>query len=175
MPKQKQHAIEYANVAITAYTEAKESSGQSLTENMVDLLTDLWHFANAKSVDFTQCVFSSGTHYKAETGCDDYDSLTDRSTYLVEMRLSSDESTHSYWKSRAETIHAIASEIEQVKNGTWTIDAATRYQLADEMEAALRDASPVKESSVYSDLVGTALGEVNWVSIADIFIDGLEG
>ncbi len=174
MPKPKQHPNLAAHSALTAYIEANNSSNLELTENVIDLLSDLRHLADAKCIDFKECLLLSGAHYKAETGGDDYDSLTDRATYAVELWMNNDEPTYSHWTARAKSIHANASQIEQVKSGIWTIAAAIRYQLADEMEEELREASPLKNSSVYSDLLGTAFGEVSWVSIADTFADELE-
>lgn len=54
-----------AQAAIDAHGAIASSSGE---ESLIDLLTDLRHWANGKRYDFDVCLELSEVHYHAETG-----------------------------------------------------------------------------------------------------------
>ena len=58
-------------------------------------------------------------------------------------------------------------------DGVWTPAEAAKFNLADELQEVLSEASPLVEPSLYSDLLTAALGEANWHEIAEhLLADG---
>ncbi len=62
---------EAASMALTTYMEAKGLNGdpcpQSVTETMIDLLTDLRHFSATAGIDFSEAVRISEYHFDDES------------------------------------------------------------------------------------------------------------
>lgn len=48
-------------------------------------------------------------------------------------------------------------------------DAA--YNLADVLKEEITDGSPIEEASMYADLIGAALSEVDWREIAEAILE----
>lgn len=60
-----------ASMALAAYMQAKDLDGdpcpQSMSETMIDLLTDLRHFAATEAIDFGAAIRISEYHYDEES------------------------------------------------------------------------------------------------------------
>lgn len=78
-------------------------------------------------------------------------------TWVVKLWIDNDESSYNYWQERAK---------ETLK------DAATpTVELADELKYTHEAADPTEEAGVYTDLLYSALGEVNWYEIAESILE----
>jgi hypothetical protein len=53
----------------------------------------------------------------------------------------------------------------------WTVEQAARYRLADTMKEYVADLTEREPSSLAADLLGYALGEVDWNEIADSWLE----
>ena len=53
------------------------------------------------------------------------------------------------------------------------VQEAARYNVADRLKAEATEASPLEEASLYSDVLGAALQEVNWNEIVSHWLTDL--
>ena len=53
------------------------------------------------------------------------------------------------------------------KNKVWTREETTRFTLSDIIKAYVQENTPEAPPSMYSDLLDSAISEVNWQEIAD--------
>jgi hypothetical protein len=92
----------------------------------------------------------------------EYNGWTNYETWAVALWLDNEQGSQRYWQERAE---------EYVK--TDGKEDASRG-LADELKEQHEEANPVTDASVFSDLMGAALSEVNWFEIAQHYVDEVE-
>lgn len=90
-----------------------------------------------------------------------YNGWTNYETWCVNLWLSNDEGSYHYWRQEAGR-HWKEDREDARGNFAW--------QLKNELE----EASPLKEASLFSDLLNTALSEVDWYEVADAFLEDLE-
>ena len=95
-----------------------------------------------------------------------YNGWTNYETWAVALWLGDEQTTSDYWASVADECKAEATEAEQVAAGTWTVDEATRFSLAERLREDVESGSPLEEASLYSDLLNSAIQSVNWDEIA---------
>ena len=101
-----------------------------------------------------------------------YNGWTNHATWCVNLWLSNDEGTYRHCRSLARDATNAAEDSSRVRDGIWTIEEATRFQLADALKEFLNELNPVADqASVFSDLINSALSEVNWHEIADAFLE----
>lgn len=96
-----------------------------------------------------------------------YNGWTNYETWTVSLWLDNEEPSYRYWRGEAARQKREASDSTRVRKGYWTDVEAARISLAEQLKEAITDAAPLKESSLYSDLLLAALSEVNWLEIAD--------
>lgn len=101
----------------------------------------------------------------AETG---YNGWRNYETWCVKLWIDNDEGEHYRW--RQEARDAWADGIHPQYPGQSRRDAARNY-LAERLKDAWGDASPDLGSTVWADLLGAALGEVDWHEIATAMLD----
>lgn len=101
-----------------------------------------------------------------------YNGWSNYETWCVHLWLSNDEGTYRHCRSLARGATNEAEDSSQVQNGIWTIEEATRFQLADALKELLNELNPVADqAAVFSDLMNSALSEVDWNEIADAFLE----
>lgn len=110
------------------------------------------------------------------TNTDDkkYNGWTNYETWAVGLWIDNDQATYNYW--REETTRHIrqAAKDEMVKRGIYTAQESARYNLAQQLKDELSEAAPNLGASVYSDLLSSALEEVNWTELAESHISEIE-
>ena len=99
-----------------------------------------------------------------------YNGWTNYETWVTALWLDNDEGSQSYWREIAGECKLAAPQADQVEKGIWTIEQAARFTLADRLKDEIEEGSPVQEASLYSDLMGAALQEVNWHEVAANFL-----
>ena len=104
-----------------------------------------------------------------------YNGWTNYETWNVALWIGNEEGSYRYWRERAQEIYEQSKEREYA-----TRDEAAIYNLADALkedfkigkEEFLEDAA--KSSSVWADLLGAALSEVDWQEIASGMIEEVD-
>jgi len=80
--------------------------------------------------------------------------------------LDNDQGSQEYWREQAEEQYREAEE----RNSLTRRDVAT-YELADMLKNEISEAMPELPASMYSDILGAALSEINYDEIARHYID----
>jgi len=103
-----------------------------------------------------------------------YNGWKNYETWCVHLWLANEEGTYRYWRDAARQHRREAPGCSNVKEGIWSVEQATRFNLADQLRSELEEASPLEAASMFSDLLTAALSEVDWHEIADAFLEELE-
>ena len=103
-----------------------------------------------------------------------YNGWTNYETWCVNLWMSNDHGSYLYWQEISEKCCNNATDDANVASGIWTKRGAARFRLADVMESEIRESAPDLGASMFADLLGSALDEVNWHEIAQSWIDGIE-
>ena len=101
------------------------------------------------------------------TNNETYNGWRNYETWLTNLWLDNEPSSHAYWREQAERNFAAAPECEQVVTGIWTVKQAARFHLADQLMEEITNASPFNEPTFSSDLYNAALQTVDWDEIAE--------
>ena len=101
-----------------------------------------------------------------------YQGWKNHETWAVHLSLTGDEKTDALCCALARESVARAATCVPVRDGHWTVDQAGRSVLADRLKDLVDSRSPLVDvASVYSDLLGSALYKVDWLAIADAFLE----
>jgi hypothetical protein len=104
-----------------------------------------------------------------------YNGWTNYETWVTALWLDNDQATQDYWREVARECRNEAPAACQVEEEIWTVDQAARFTLADRLKEEVVEGTPVTaDASLYADLLGAALQEVNWPEIAGHWLDNLE-
>lgn len=99
----------------------------------------------------------------------DYQGWKNYETWAVALWVDNEESTQNMVLEWVDELRG--TESEQVKEGIWTADEALRFNLAERLKEWVEENNPVaSEASMYSDLMGAAISEVDWQEVADHYI-----
>ena len=167
-----QSRLAAAQAAVNAYAREKDVIGQSLKHTIADLLTDLKYRVAAEDISFDACLRFAGFHYELESP-NAYAGWTNYQTWAVHQWLTNDESSHKHCREEAEAHVRNAPHADSVRRGIFSESLAARCGLAHQLRREFEDAVPIKDGSVYSDLLESAMNEVNWGEIAQAFINAV--
>jgi hypothetical protein len=91
-------------------------------------------------------------------------------TWATALWLDNEYATQCYWRTATGECRAAAPSSRQVMDGYWTVSEAARFILADRLKEEVTAGAPICEASLWADLLGAALEEVNWQEIADHYL-----
>ena len=100
----------------------------------------------------------------------EYQGWTNYATWCVQLWLNNEEPSYRRWTTQAKEVWGDAKRDEYL-----TRSEVARRQLAERLQGEIEDGSPLDGGSLYSDLLTSAIGDVNWLEIADAWLDPLEG
>ncbi|GFO82161.1 MAG: hypothetical protein A49_17880 [Methyloceanibacter sp.] len=96
-----------------------------------------------------------------------YNGWSNYETWAVSLWLDNEESSYLYWREQAARHHQDAPDSSEVLRGIVNAKQKARYNLAKQLKEEVTGASPLCEASMYADLLGAALSEVDWLEIVD--------
>ena len=100
-----------------------------------------------------------------------YDGSANYETWCVNRWLTTCDEVSRQCQELAAIADDAALHSSLVFDGIWTTAEASRNLLADALREFVDELNPVADqSSVFADLMDTALGEVDWHEIADSFL-----
>ena len=100
-----------------------------------------------------------------------YNGYTNYETWNVKLWIDNEQGSSEYWQEQAQDIwnHAEAGQYD------WeTREEVFTRELADRLKDEHEENAPTSEASVYTDLLGAALSEVNWREIAETYLYDLD-
>lgn len=97
-----------------------------------------------------------------------YNGWTNYETWNVKLWLDNDRETYDAWR-----IRSSAALLSAVASGTFTKQEQAVLNLSRSLKQSIGDDAPDLGHSMYADLLGAALSEVNWHEIAQSYIDDL--
>jgi hypothetical protein len=100
---------------------------------------------------------------------ENYNGWTNYETWLVNLWMTADAGSAGYWESVARDIYE-ATEAE----APFTRSEHAGLLLSDAIKERIDEENPLAEAGLYTDLLTSALSEVNWYEIAAHFIADVE-
>jgi len=108
-----------------------------------------------------------------------YNGWTNYETRNVKLWLDNEVLSYRYWKENAQMAwEESKEEAEDRKSGDpiFTRSEIARRNLADRLQSEVTDGNPLADAaSMYSDLLGAALSDVNWSEIANSLLEDYGG
>jgi len=99
-----------------------------------------------------------------------YNGWTNYETWNVKLWIDNEEGSYRYWQEATREVWNAAEATE-----TWTRKESAAFALAKRLKDEFEAGNPVAEqASVWADLMGAALSEVNWHEIVNAMIEDLE-
>jgi hypothetical protein len=105
-----------------------------------------------------------------------YNGWTNYETWVVNLWMDNEEGTYDYW---LEVAQEVSNDLETPTNSMTRMDEAI-YILSDKLKDYHEEAKDEilersgMEASVWADLLGSALCEVNWREIAEHLLENVE-
>lgn len=103
-----------------------------------------------------------------------YNGWTNYETWNVKLWIDNNQGDYEYWREQTRDCWANPVENQFIESHHDRAAIALADRLKDEFENAAQDILDAanQSASVWSDLLGAALSEVNWREIAESLIDG---
>src|SRR5712691_4616597 len=103
---------------------------------------------------------------------DGYNGWKNYETWAVALWIDNDQGTYGMRQIMAVEAWEEAEDLSQVSDGIWTREEAARFTLEDMLKDWIEGDSPLADdASLYSDLLGAALSEVDWLEIAANYLE----
>ena len=96
-----------------------------------------------------------------------YNGWTNYETWNVALWIDNEEGSYNYWRE-------ITGQLKKERE-YGSLDREASYYLSEQLKEEICDQSPLaRDASCYSDLLGSALANVNWREIAENWLENLE-
>lgn len=106
-----------------------------------------------------------------------YNGWKNYETWNVALWMDNEQGTQEYWREIAQECWEDAKDDENVHKGIWNRKEAATYRLADRMKDEHIDAKDQmleeadQSATMWADLLGAALSEVDWNEIAENILE----
>lgn len=98
-----------------------------------------------------------------------YNGWTNYETWCVSLWLGNEEGSCTYWNETAQELYD-----ESAAKPNWTRKEVASLELADRLKESITEGNPLSNADMYTDLLNGALSDVNWMEIANHFLDDIE-
>jgi hypothetical protein len=104
---------------------------------------------------------------------ENYNGWKNYPTWAVNLWLSNDEGLYRATQDAVRDEYEDAPNCLNVTKSIWTVEEARQFNTADRLREMVEElaAEEYSKASFVSDLLGYALGEVDWNEIADAWIE----
>jgi len=94
-------------------------------------------------------------------------------TWAVALWLDNERKSYEHWREEARRCQHEASTDQRVIDGIWTPKEAATFNLADQLREEIEAERPLTAPTMYTDLLSSALSEVDWQEVAAILLSEL--
>lgn len=100
-----------------------------------------------------------------------YNGWKNYETWAYALWMDNEESSYNASRAMASEVLAEAADHDNVGSGIWTERQAAVFTLADRLKDEAEEAMPDLQASVWSDLLRSAIQEIDWIEIASNLIE----
>jgi phytoene dehydrogenase-like protein len=105
---------------------------------------------------------------------DGYNGWTNYETWLVALWLDNEQATYEQWREDARRIWEDAPGTKEATAWGWTRLEAATHSLASALRDQLTELEEVGQSGFHTDLLRSALDEVDWHEVARHYLGDIE-
>lgn len=103
----------------------------------------------------------------------EYNGWTNYETWATHLWLSNEEGSYNYWRDAAG--ESFRAAVDLPEGNILTPSEQARYHLAERLKDEIEENIPPEVcGTMYRDLLGAALSEVNWSEIANALLEECE-
>jgi hypothetical protein len=100
-----------------------------------------------------------------------YNGWTNYETWAVGLWIDNDEGLQNRTTELANDLFKEAHKDPNVKDKIWSVCETAKFRLADALKEQFEDENPLSDkANVYSDLMNSALGDVDWHEVAEHYL-----
>jgi len=99
-----------------------------------------------------------------------YNGWTNYETWLTALWMGNDQGSEAHWTEAAKDAVKAVKTVRK----SFTKEEEAAFVLADRIKSEIGEACPDLGTTLYADLMGAALSEVNWYEIAKHRVEDLE-
>lgn len=101
-----------------------------------------------------------------------YNGWTNYETWCIHLWLTNEEATYRFCRGLARQAAMEAPGCRQVREQIWTVEEAKKFLLADQLKEVVSEMNPLaSQASMFSDVLGANLSEVDWHDVAEAFLE----
>ena len=100
-----------------------------------------------------------------------YNGWTNYETWNVKLWMDNDQGSYEYWREQAQEAYSRGYRINGPLGDSFTREEKAAYALAQQLKDEIEESAPDLGASMFADLLGAALSEVNWHEIATSMIE----
>lgn len=97
-----------------------------------------------------------------------YNGWRNYETWLANLWLNNDQGTYWFWCEEARDAWRYAATTDYL-----TRQQSARRELAKRLQNEIEENSPCPEAGLYSDLLNSAISEIDWYEVADAFLEDI--
>lgn len=97
----------------------------------------------------------------------EYNGFRNYETWAAALWLGNEYNSYHYWRTQAGECWEEAEKSTRVRSDDFTQAAQSAVLLAERLSTAIGDAQPLRRPSLYTDLLLTAIAEIDWYGLAE--------
>jgi len=138
-----------------------------------EMITDVYLGASLQKEEKAVMAAIDGKEVTAQEG--GYQGWKNYESWAVALWFDNEQSSQQMVQEWAQEAFAAAPGDDSVSKGYLTVMEMTKIGLADRIKSYVEENNPLAdESTMYSDLLGAAISEVDWQEVAEHYMEDLE-